>query len=919
MHVNASHARLQTDEKGVDVTILHLPLIGAEALWRIILESQSTPIYTSAITFYRNLYCNYDDYIGTLGDIFGKLLKCTRGDTATPAHNQQAERLLNLLESFIVKVEEDVSYLRQFPSHKHSYRGDDVHLHINALSSNRTFEVLTHTNEVFGLLRRTISQVVELPVLRYRLKSVGKALPLRLDCRRICQVNVSNEGIIAVRPTLNGSSLTGQSSYELSDPSREHRLPGYIISTHSNLMDLLFTLAENPSPTIRNLARSVLATVPSDKRFVQNYLDVCAGPYINEQDEVVDHSLDLREVCDIATVTPFMLLYHLEIIHSLMLPGFEDTAKFPYGEFQTRFVDKGGFEFLMSVFSAQFPDASMVETRSKCFQKAMVLIECLIAASSNQQQSDISIQILNEKVHQPVLKNKPVSFYPNYDSDSDDDHLAFPGVNRYAHVTPTKRSIVIKQQPRLISEGQTGGAVGGSLEKSISFNSNASFESQDSASPAVKGQDYQSFPIVSADSVAALVPILFNIVWASATGRINSLAVDSAAIAKLPKGDADAKSLELACDAMRVLRTVIALHPSLVSTIADDPNMESVVIDVLMSTNPLLRQEARSLFSTLAQSQVTGSKGRAVNRPYLIFTRILLKAKVPFWKLGGVSQLRRKSGSNNQANCLEYFGLLSDLLAIHCKVGDPQNTLPEFELTDMIENELRWFHELQASVEANESADALVIGHATLFRTLIKFPGTDKSEIGFSDSSALIPLFIEQYLFPESYLIYKAMSSPDGEGSIPIQPIMRQCHSDEAREAIFEVLAELADGSSQNLMLLASLIEKYHLNTKDFIGKWEIAVHGTGPTSHSFVGLKNAGATCYMNSVIQQLFMIPSLRTSIMSVSEDQAEPAQASATEPTQPSQSDNGSMFFNFQSIFGHLSDSKRQSYFPEVHYYN
>lgn len=32
-----------------------------------------------------------------------------------------------------------------------------------------------------------------------------------------------------------------------------------------------------------------------------------------------------------------------------------------------------------------------------------------------------------------------------------------------------------------------------------------------------------------------------------------------------------------------------------------------------------------------------------------------------------------------------------------------------------------------------------------------------------------------------------------------------------------------------------------------------------------FVGLKNAGATCYMNSVLQQLYMLESIRTGIMS------------------------------------------------------
>ncbi len=32
------------------------------------------------------------------------------------------------------------------------------------------------------------------------------------------------------------------------------------------------------------------------------------------------------------------------------------------------------------------------------------------------------------------------------------------------------------------------------------------------------------------------------------------------------------------------------------------------------------------------------------------------------------------------------------------------------------------------------------------------------------------------------------------------------------------------------------------------------------------MGLKNAGATCYMNSVIQQLYMIPPIRNGILAI-----------------------------------------------------
>jgi uncharacterized UBP type Zn finger protein len=47
---------------------------------------------------------------------------------------------------------------------------------------------------------------------------------------------------------------------------------------------------------------------------------------------------------------------------------------------------------------------------------------------------------------------------------------------------------------------------------------------------------------------------------------------------------------------------------------------------------------------------------------------------------------------------------------------------------------------------------------------------------------------------------------------------------------------------------------------------WNISLMDSEKSSTGYVGIKNLGCICYMNSLFQQLFMISSLRNSVLQV-----------------------------------------------------
>ena len=117
----------------------------------------------------------------------------------------------------------------------------------------------------------------------------------------------------------------------------------------------------------------------------------------------------------------------------------------------------------------------------------------------------------------------------------------------------------------------------------------------------------------------------------------------------------------------------------------------------------------------------------------------------------------------------------------------------------------------------------------------------------------LVRDLLDDFLFPASRMLLEFRT----KGEIPMNHVVPVCNSANTVMAAFELLAGLGTGCAPNLKVIAQVLcDMFYTDKDDALTDWEY-MPPIGPRpKNSFVGLKNAGATCYMNSVLQQLFMI---------------------------------------------------------------
>lgn len=125
-----------------------------------------------------------------------------------------------------------------------------------------------------------------------------------------------------------------------------------------------------------------------------------------------------------------------------------------------------------------------------------------------------------------------------------------------------------------------------------------------------------------------------------------------------------------------------------------------------------------------------------------------------------------------------------------------------------------------------------------------------------------------------------------------------KCKSGTSRAAAYDLLVELSRGCATNYAYLHGRLLAQHKSGPKQPYPWDYWPRDEGRSDCGYVGLTNLGATCYMASCVQHLYMMPQARAAILRVPQLGAQK---------------HGPTLLELQRMFAYLLESERKAYNP------
>ncbi|KAF7659700.1 hypothetical protein LDENG_00292980 [Lucifuga dentata] len=961
-NVNLCDHRLK--RQGTQLCVERLDLAGMDFIWRITMETPDEEIANEAIQLiitysYTNLnpkmkkdsvslhkkfiadcYKRLEAASSALGGptLTHAVTRATKMLTATamptvatsvqsPSRSTKLviiERLLLLAERYVITIEDMYSVPRTILPHGASFNGHPVTLHITYESTKDTFTLETHSNETIGSIRWKISEHLSCPVDNVQIFANDSVLTMNRDQKLLSQLGFNDEQSLTVKSsgtgTPSGSSESSASASSSSSSAvfnsayaleQEKSLPGVVMALVCNVFEMLYQLANLDESRITLRVRKLLLLIPTDPE-VQDALD----NFVPKESSVWSHQKTLFTLgqgsgsrspsmaskqqhqpsaasileslfrSSAPGMSTFRVLYNLEVLSSKLMPTSDDEmAKTSSKSFCENFLKAGGLSLVVNVMQRDsIPSEVDYETRQGVYSICLQLARFLLVGQSMSAALDDDV----------IRDGDALSSRPFRNAGRTGRQLSLCGTpekSSYRQMSLSERSSI------RVEEIIPAARVAIQTMEVGDFTSTVACFMRLTWAAAAGRLDLVGSPQPIRETHGSLLPQGIRTRVSSTGSNCSSSSEGESTPTALHAGicvrqqSVSTKDAIIAREALSLLVTCLQLRCQQLSSFYSLPSVSDFIIDVLLgSPSGEIRRVACDQLYTLSQSDTSGFP--EVQKPNLFLLTTILSAQLPLWSPTSVMR-----GVNQRllSQCTEYFDLRCQLLD---DLTTSEMEVLKVSAATMLEDEISWLDNFEPSwsseMETSEADNILLAGHLRLIKTLLSLCGSEKEHLGPS----LIQQLLDDFLFRASRIIINSSNSTPSPA--PSHDFYPKCSTASSRLAAYEVLVMLADSSLSNLRLITKeLLSMHHQSDPSLCKEFDHLPPVESRSVSGFVGLKNGGATCYMNAVFQQLYMQPGLPEAFLSIEDDTDQPEE---------------SVFYQVQSLFGHLMESKLQYYVPE-----
>ena len=892
---------IRRTNKPSSLTVEDPTLLGLEYLWRVVLETSNQSVADMAISLLKSVFDErpednpllfidecakrlWDDGSNAVAMNASSQVETSDSTAATNVSKspESEEVRLRTIERCLLLMEHHVQTtdLELVPSllhrltlpHRRACRGESITLYIDFQMGTvltTQFKLKAHTNQTLALVRAAIAAHKNVPEERIRLKLRGTLLwekwqtPLHAlgvgdgtNIQYLMQAPyTSNYGYHTPIAFKSYGTLSTEEQPTLNVP--EELLPGVLFVTKAQYCAGLHGFAEHADSKISDRARALLQLLPTTPDVLQDFVHVFEKTL--SRDSMVDgggagsgggdvaaadatasattaivgaaaagagreasgaassetdgrdstHASSLDEIFSLDRTSNVRLCYRVRALLNLLVPsfrGFSEKTK----HLRRGFLRCGGLQFLFNLLLWS-PDETK-QDHEAFLEGKMTTLQLI--------HEFVTVQDVSMDEVAPVRSDSVEAFdFEVAASDagaSDEKENAQGGADE---------EVGCVDEPRISAS---------------CFN-----EDEEALGELVEAA-------LSSMDLKNVVLGLYNVAWSGATGDLERITLDPAEIMSrhnTERADASELALEIAQNALKLFTILIRKAPTLGMRVISTPHFQTSVVDMLVACHDEhVRVAFAKVFLSLAEEGDNASAAHCV--------KLLLETQLPLWNLDGVGK-HRKPVSAYPAQCLEYFKLCAKVVPNVYK--SPLSVIDK-PLLELVSAEVGWILELQppeAEAPENPVLQKLITGHMIYLCALLTCCDQDlKVELG----DRIIRPLVDVHLFPASR---QRLGATKSSVFVPI------CDSQETRMATLAMVIELCKGCPQNSLDFADLVSASHNSEEETRGQWDFKPMLAPRSGSGFVGLQNAGATCYMNSVIQQIYSNPETRSYILSLDDE--------------------------------------------------